>query len=309
MLHIWYNVYDMKAFFSKRHENALANEELRVSFNARCRFAIERVLQRHCDWGGWDDSENLTFDGATEDLITFYGEPTLKAFNAEGRFDKASISQVILKGLPAQVLDVVEAWFYQNPAKARECEKELNDIFVINNSSWRVVNGQAVLIDSEYLHREIQAKTIRLLEECEIQGALEEYQDAIDDLISGDTKDAIVNAHKSVESVMKAILETDEDYTYGKLLEMLIKSNVIPKYYDEFLVHFEKLALGVVKERNLPARGHGQGKKPTLVSLSLAEFAVNLAGAINIFIIKHWIETRQSKAKEEIIVDEDDIPF
>ncbi len=138
------------------------------------------------------------------------------------------------------------------------------------------------------------------MEECEIQGALEEYQDALNDLTSGDTKDAVVNAHKSVESVMKAVLETNEPYTFGTLLEKLIKSGIIPDYYDEFLRHFEKLALGVVKERNLPARGHGQGKNPTIVSRSLAEFAVNLAAVINIFIVKHWIETKQSKTENDI---------
>lgn len=299
----------MKAFFSKRHEEALAEEKLRVSFTMKCRYAIKRILEQHSDWGGWDGTENFTFESAEEDLKTFYGEPTLKAFNSENKYDSASISQVILSGRPAHVLDVVEAWFNQNPKRARECENELNDIFVIHNSPWRVVNGQLMLVDSEYLHREVHAKTIRLLEECEIQGALEEYQDAISDLTSGETKDAVVNAHKSVESVMKAVLETEEHHTFGTLLDLLIKSSIIPTYYDEFLKHFEKLTLGAVKERNLPARGHGQGKKLTVVSPSLAEFVVNLAGAINIFIIKHWVETRQPKSKEEIVVDEDDIPF
>ncbi len=293
----------MKAFFSKRHEDALANEELRVSFNTRCRFAVKRVLEQYSDWGGWDNADNWTFDGAEQDLITFYGEPTLKAYDDDDRFGQASISQVILSGRPAHLLDVIEVWFYQNPAKARECENELNDIFVIHNSPWRVVKGQVMLVDSEYLHREVHAKTIRLLEECEIQGALEEYQGAISDLTSGETKDAVVKAHKSVESVMKAVLETEEHYTFGALLEMLIKSDIMPRYYDEFLKHFEKLALGVVKERNLPARGHGQGKKQTIVSPSLAEFAVNLAGAINIFIVKHWIERKKET------VEEDEFPF
>lgn len=299
----------MKAFFSKRHEEALAEEKLRVSFTTKCRYAIKRVLEHYSDWGGYDDSENFTFDNAEEDLKTFYGEPSLKAFTSEDKYDSASISQVISSGLPTHVLDVVEAWFNQNPTRKKECESELNDIFVIHNSPWRIINNQAILVDSEYLHREVHAKTIRLLEECEIQGALEEYQDAISDLTSGETKDAIVNAHKSVESVMKAVLEASENDTYGKLLDKLIKSGIIPDYYDEFLKHFEKLALGAVKERNLPARGHGQGKKLTVVSPNLAEFAVNLAGAINIFIIKHWIENRQLKIKEKYVVDEDDIPF
>lgn len=300
----------MKAFFSKRHEEAIANEELRISFNTKCRFAVERVLEQHSDWGGWDNADNLTFEGVRNDLITFYGESSLKAFNSEGKYGPAStISQVILSGRPAHVLDIVEAWFYQNPERTSECEKELNDIFVIHDSLWRVINGQVVLVDSEYLHREVRAKAIRLLEECEISGALEEYQEAISDLTSGETKDAVAKAHKSVESVMKAVLETEEHLRFGQLLSKLIESNIVPTYYEDFLKHFEQLALGVVKERNLPGRGHGQGKKATQVPPSLAEFAVNLAGSINVFIIKHWIEIKRVLEQKEDSLSEDDIPF
>lgn len=300
----------MKAFFSKRHEEAIAYEKLHISFNTKCRFAIERILEQYSDWGSYDNVDNLTFEGAQNDLITFYGEPSLKAYNNEDKYGPVStVSQVILSGRPAHVLDIIEAWFYQNPKKASECEKELNDIFVIHDSPWRVINGQVILIDSEYLHREVRAKAIRLLEECEISGALEEYQEAIGDLTSGETKDAVAKAHKSVESVMKAVLETEEHLRFGQLLSELIKSKIIPTYYEDFLKHFEQLALGVVKERNLPGRGHGQGKKATQVSPSLAEFAVNLAGSINLFIIKHWIEIKRELEQKEDLLSEDDIPF
>ncbi len=299
----------MKAFFSKRHEHALAMKELGVTFGSRCRFAVERVLQQHSDWGGYDNSDNFTFEGAEADLITFYGESTLWAYDKKGQYTEASISQLILSGRPAHVLDVIEAWFYQNPKRMSECEKELNDIFFINDSPWRVVNGNVILVDSDYLHREVRAKGIRLLAESDIPGALEEYQGAIDDLTSGETKDAVSKAHKSVESVMKAVLETDEHMRYGQLLSKLIKSGVIPKYYEDFLKHFEQLALGVVKERNLPGRGHGQGRETKRVTRSLAEFAVNLAGAINVFIIKHSIETKQAGNDKEHSLSEDDVPF
>jgi hypothetical protein len=64
------------------------------------------------------------------------------------------------------------------------------------------------------------------------------------------------------------------------------------------LKHFEKLALGAVKERNLPARAHGQGKDTTQVQHELAEFAVNLAGSLNLFIIQRWLDR-----------EPEDIPF
>ena len=298
----------MRNFFSKRHQDALIEKKLHVSFPIECRRSMERILRKYSDWGGWDNVDNLTFEGATEDLLTFYGQDKLRAFDKSDKRVPASISQVIISDYPAHVLDVIEAWFYQNPKQSRECEKELNDILTINQSSWRIVNGEAMLVDSDYLHQEVRAKTIHLLKECKAAGALEEYQDAINDLTNGETKDAVVKAHKSVESVMKTVLETKEHLRYGQLLTRLVKSDIIPQYYEDFLKHFEQLALGAVKERNLPARGHGQGRETTIVPHCLAEFTVNLAGTINVFIIKHWIEIQKVQVDEKDL-DISDIPL
>ena len=305
----------MKAFFSKRHEEALF-DTLKPSFSVRCRVSIERVLDDHSEHGNYIDERgkqyndaNITYLEAEEDLKTFYGTNTLYAYDDDNKRARASFSDFIRGGYPQEVLDAIEAWFYKNPKKARECEKELNDIFSIHSSLWRVVNGEAVLVDSDYLYQEVRAKAISLLSEGKAYGALEEFQDAIDDLTSGDTKDAVIKAHKSVESTMKTILGTSEHLTFGQLLKKLIKSDIIPEYYENFLKHFEQVALGAVKERNLPGRGHGQGQITTDVPRSLAEFAVNLAGSINVFIIKHGIEVQSESANEEDELEPDDIPF
>lgn len=305
----------MKAFFSKRHEESLYNT-LKVSIPVRCRVSVERVLDDHSEHGNYIDQHgneyrdaNITYLEAEEDLRTFYGTNLLYAFDDNNKRVEASFSRFILGGYPQEVLDAVEAWFYQNPSKARDCEKELNDIFSIHSSPWRVVNGEALLIDSEYLHQEVRAKTVSLLSQGKAYGALEEFQDAINDLTSGETKDAVVKAHKSVESTMKTVLGTSEHLTFGQLLERLMKSDIIPQYYEHFLTHFEQLALGVVKERNLPGRGHGQGQTATDVPRSLAEFAVNLAGSINVFIIRRGIEVQQVPTGEEDLLSPDDMPF
>jgi len=299
----------MKAFFSKRHQEAIFEKKINLSFSTKCRMSILRILEKYSDWGGYDNADNDTFFSLAEDLKTFYGESELRAFNKDNKYVAASVEEVIHGDFPAHMLDVVEAWFYQNPKRLRECEKELNDILTIHDSPWRIVNGDAILIDSEYLHQEVRAKTINLLKEQNAIGALEEYQQAINDLVSGETKDAVVKAHKSVESVMKCALEIEGNYPFGQLLTMLVKSTIIPEYYKSFLKHFEQLALGAVKERNLPGRGHGQGIVTTSVSPSLAEFTVNLAGSINLFIVKHWIETKQPSDDEDTILSANDLPF
>lgn len=299
----------MKILFSKRHEEAIRKKVLPLYFPDKLRTSIERILSEYSDYGtlvdddGWEErNANLNYHAATEYLKTFYGLKELQAFGKDDKRGPASFKEVILNGYPSEVLDCIECWFNNSPSKIDQCEKELNDILYIHNSPWRFINCSAVLIDSEYLHQEVRTRTMTLLKESKAYGALEEFQGAINDLTSSDTKDAIIKAHKSVESTMKAVLGSEyQEYRFGQLLNRLITSGKIPEYYEDFFKNFEQLALGAVKERNLPGRGHGQGAISTEVDKSLAEFAVNLAGSINLFILRHPV----AKKFEE----DSDIPF
>lgn len=298
-----YNIGVMKAFFSKRHQDALFEKKLKVSIPSDCRGSIVRILEAYSDYDG--HGNNITFSGAEQDLETCLGH-TLKAFNADDKYLPAVFREVIIGGYPVHVLDAIEAWFYQKPEEGQTCEKELNDVLRIQRSPWRVIYSDVVLIDSEYLNSELRYKTVQLLQDNQAVGALEEFQEAIDDLTSGQTKDAVHKAHKSVESVMKTVLDTKELLKPGELLRRFIDSEIVPKYYDDFLIQFEQLCYSITKERNLPGRGHGQGKELAVVPQCLAEFAVNLAGSVNVFILKHWIELKQANSPEK---SEEDIPF
>lgn len=300
----------MKAYFSKRHQQAIRDKKFPLSFSRPLRHSIHCILERFSDWGGWNNEENFTFDAATESLKTFYGKNELLAFNELNERVPTDYPNLLENGYPSEVIDAIEAWFDQEPGNATECERELNDCLSMNHSPWRFVNGDAILVESDYLHTEVQAQTLRLLKHVGAFGALEEFQEAIQDLQSCETKDAVVKAHKSVESIMKTALGTDEHLTFGKLLSKLIASGIMPEYYKDFLVHFEKLALGAVKERNRPGTGHGQGSLPKEVQRNLAEFAVNLAGALNLFLIQRWIELNPEKKEENKEAEfDDDIPF
>lgn len=111
---------------------------------------------------------------------------------------------------------------------------------------------------------------------------------------------------------MKVVLETDENMRFGQLLEAVIKSGLLPEYYDSFIRNFRELLVGVSKERNRPAGAHGQGRQPTEISEALGEFALHLAGAVNLFLLRSWIQAR-SKPSEEVAplvdFDDEDIPF
>lgn len=300
----------MKAYFSKRHGDAIREQKFPLSFSKPLRVSIVRILERRSDYGGMHDSENWTFERAEEDLKTFFGKDQLTSFGDQGKRFRTDFGGLIRGGYPSEVLDAIEAWFDQDPQQAERCEKELNDCLAMNQSPWRIIGGHAQLIDSEYLQTEVQGRTLRLLREATAFGALDELQGAIDDLQSGETKDAVVKAHKSVESVMKTALATREHLRFGGLLSRLIESGLVPEYYEEFLVHFEKMALGAVKERNRPGAGHGQGPEKTEVPRGLAKFAVNLAASINLFIIQRWIELNPDKSQHKPSPPtDDDVPF
>jgi predicted transcriptional regulator len=298
----------VRYYFSRRQSKALGDKTLKFSIPVRVRRDIDRTLSAHSELRGQWDEENYTYAQTESRLITFYGDETLWAYDDEDKLSPSNMHNFILRGSPARVFDLIEAWCDLAPEQnTNECERELNSLFEIHNFSWRLVNKSIILIDSAYLHNEVISKTQALLRDNEAAGALEEFTEAVSCLTGGETKDAIINAHKSVESVMKVCLGIKEPKKFGELLHLIIKSRILPEYYKEFLVHFEKLALASVKERNLPARAHGQGAVPTEVPKPLAEFAVHLAGAVNLFLIQRWIESRPKE--EEQPASDDDIPF
>lgn len=156
----------MRFYFTKRHANALKAKKIQPSLPKRLRVAIRRTLKNYSTWGGYYNDENLTFYETERTLRTFYGEDQLCAYDKEDKLAPTNLDGLIESGYPARVLDVIEAWCDNaEPSRVAKCEKELNSLFEIHNSPWRIVNATVFLVDSEYLHNEVVAKTQCLLRE------------------------------------------------------------------------------------------------------------------------------------------------
>ena len=300
----------LKPLFTQRHRAALFEAKtLKPSFPRPLRVGMEQVLARYSDMS---DYENWTYERAAEMLCTLLGWERLTVKDGDAR-RQATFAQLILQGYPTEALDAIEAWFACAPSESDSAARDLNALLAIHSSPWRFVAGEAVLIDSAYLHEELVAKTADLLGKAKGTGPLQEFQAAVSALQDGECKRAVVEAHKSVESVMKLVLETQEHWTFGRLLSEVVKSGLLPDYYEEFLRHFELLALGAVKARNRPGTGHGQGSQAVDVPRSLAQFAIHLAGCINVFLLEHWIERQGTQRTQPAIspadVFDEDVPF
>jgi len=102
-------------------------------------------------------------------------------------------------------------------------------------------------------------------------------------------EDTVNEAAKSFESAMKSVL-TNLNITFTpndaaqKLINRLTAKNIIDSYTNNIFT-------GLPTIRN-KLSGHGDGLIPIVVNSSYAEFSLNLAGSLIVFLIKRYQENR-----------------
>lgn len=172
----------------------------------------------------------------------------------------------------------------------------LNELFQHNNLGYSVVNGIIATKKSDFLHVEAVCKPLTLLINEEFNGPLEEFKKAIEEYTHEKYEDTIIDACKSFESTMKAVLDKfkvrfNHDKANASELIQLLKTN---KIFDSFQIYnverlSEILLSGLPTVRNKKA-GHGDGKDKKNVERSYASFAINLAGSNIVFILDRYYE-------------------
>lgn len=168
--------------------------------------------------------------------------------------------------------------------------EELNYRFRQHNLGYEFVNGEIIRIDNKVIHQEIIKPALKLLYEEGFEGAEEEYRKAFEYRRKGDNKNAILEAEKAFESVLKTICDK-KSYTYdkakdtaAKLINILESNDFYPAYMSSHLTNLRttlETGLPVVRNKNA---GHGQGSTVTPISDEFVEYALNLA-ATNIVLL------------------------
>ncbi|QIK95555.1 HEPN domain-containing protein [Sphingomonas sp. HDW15A] len=152
-------------------------------------------------------------------------------------------------------------------------------------------SDRLIRVDSQFLHAEAIKPALSLLNQAGFEGPEAEFIGAHDHYRSGHYKEAITEAAKAFESLMKAVCnQKGWDFPKGArasdLLKVLRTNNLWPDYLDaSFDQLLGTLASGLPKVRNDDAV-HGQGAVPKTVPGYIAAYALHLSAAKMVLIAK-----------------------
>lgn len=277
----------------------------------------------------WTEDKTISQD-VFEELPKFYGEEKLTALNEENEeIEVDELKPFLLGTYPPRVLDVLELFYkklIEHEGDFKAFEEEINAVFKSEDISWLMIDGQFFKFDSEFFDHLVISESRNLIKTQGFEGALEEFDEARNELSRNEIQKAIHTANKSFESVLKGILDKTTG-TAGKLFE---------EFSDEYMQDIPEDIRKALKSKIIQLLpdlrnklgGHGQGQESIDVPQNYGELAINFMGAFNRFAIKQYLEhqpdhqgsveatSNDSSENSENIFDEvdmedteDDIPF
>lgn len=213
--------------------------------------------------------------------------------------DIGSAMELISGQSLGNIFDVVELLYIELSEPERvKYTKELNTFFDSNDLPWRMIEGKMIKIDARQFECDLKAKALAQMQELKdaepkFKSAFTEITTAIEALEKGDYQSAINNAGKSYESVLKVILGADRgnaDKLTKQYMEslLLIPDTMTPDGFRE------KVMMSLPYIRNNSGADHGAGAKEVVISKPMAKLAVNLAAALDTYLIDTYKDTIES---------------
>lgn len=296
--------------FSKRHKKIVERQDpsldLAVTVRRRILYAMVRFNGPVYDTDNWNNyRESDLVSDVGQELLHEHGWQTLKTYDvSKERMVSVSISDFLIDCMGHHACDIIELYSRRLDDAKQGFQEDINRIFRESSLPWILTEDTIFRIDSEYMATVLHSASGMVTQEG-FEGAAQEFQQARSHLEAGDTKQSIHHANLTLESTMKSILGIDRAKP-GELFRKIIKSGLIPPYYNEFLSHFEQVLRSVNVARNQEkGAGHGQGVAIAEVPEPLAELVLNLCGALTVYLMRQYVESRAAATTAE----RDEIPF
>lgn len=170
--------------------------------------------------------------------------------------------------------------------------KEINQVFRENDCPWLLVDGRLVKIDSKQFEQDLKLKALEMLRELRdaepaYQAAYDELMKAIEFLEKGDFAEAVGNAEKSYESVLKVICGDEvKGCAANQLTKKIVDGEILSLPEGLTGDAFQSNVLMSLPTIRNKAAAHGAGSMSNELDKPLANLAVNLACALNTYLIQ-----------------------
>lgn len=170
--------------------------------------------------------------------------------------------------------------------------REINEVFREHDIPWLLVDGRLVKIDPSQFEQDLKLKALSEMKELKdadplYQGAYDELRKAVGFLGRGDYAEAVINAEKSYESVLKVICGPgSETEAASVLVKRLLETDKLPLPEGLKPEAFRSNVLMSLPTIRNKAAAHGSGATGCEVSGPMANLAVNLACALDTYLIQ-----------------------
>ena len=174
----------------------------------------------------------------------------------------------------------------------KEFSQAINSFLDENDIPWRMLDGKMIKIDAQQFECDLKLKALAQMQELKdaepkFQSAYTELTKAVEALEKGDYQSAINNAGKSYESILKVILGADRgnaDKLTNQYMDQLLS---VPDTMTKAGFR-EKVMMSLPYVRNNSGADHGAGAKEVVITKPMAKLAVNLAAALDTYLIEEY---------------------
>lgn len=174
---------------------------------------------------------------------------------------------------------------------ADEAIHELNSRFQEHSIGFQFSENEIIRIDSQLIHSEVVKPALVLLQHKDYMGAQAEFLKAHEHYRHGNSKEALTECLKALESVMKAICTKRQwhfspNATCNALIQNCFDNGLIPSFWtQQFSSLRSTLESGVPTGRNRLG-GHGQGTTIVHVPQHLVGYMLHMTASAIVFLVE-----------------------
>ena len=253
--------------------------DIMIQFSEPIQFQPDRYRPHYIQTTNAFEASRIKFNDLTNGIIDF------KSY--------ASVKGAISCQKLAYIYSIIELQYSVLSEKEKVAfSSTLNDFFLNNDMPWRIIDGLMIKIDAKQFECDLKHKALEAMKELKdaepkFQSAYTELMTAVESFEKSDYQSAINEAGKSYESVLKVILSTDKGNA-DKLTNQYMNTLLTVPETMTTSGFREKVMMSLPYVRNNSGADHGAGSKNVEISKPMAKLAINLAAALDTYLIEEY---------------------